>query len=46
VLLIAIAAALGGIKLANTGAAGFLEGVPVLGSALDFNNDDASKEEL
>lgn len=51
VLMIAMAAALGGIKLANSGAADFLESVPVLGSALDFGEDDASsgavaKEEL
>ena len=51
VLIIAMAAALGGIKLANSGAADFLESVPVLGSALDFGEDDASsgavaKEEL
>ena len=51
VLMIAMAAALGGIKLANSGAADFLESVPVLGSALDFGEDGASsgavaKEEL
>ena len=51
VLMIAIAAALGGIKLANSGAADFMESVPVLGSALDFGEDDTSsgvvaKEEL
>lgn len=51
VLMIAVSAALGGIKLANSGAADFLESVPVLGSALDFGEDDATssavaKEEL
>ena len=51
VLMIAMAAALGGIKLANSGAADFLESVPVLGSALDFGEDGPSsgavaKEEL
>lgn len=42
VLMIAIACALAGIKLANSGSADFLQSVPVLGDALDFDDEEAS----
>jgi len=54
VLFIAVACSLAGIKLANSGSVGFLQSVPVLGNALDFQADEtvgadvaaADKEEL
>lgn len=54
VLFLSIGFALGGMKLANSGAVSFLGNVPVLGGVLDFSEDEpvgadvaaAAKEEL